>query len=125
MKKRALLLSIAAMTMATSMTALADDPTELTVWVSNELHKGIFEFGENAYNEAHPDAPVDVNVEVFPASGRQSSRSLLRKTSAVLQTMHLYSKRGLPALRMLRGNTCSRHTQALPSYSPKMVKERS
>ena len=65
MKKRALLLSIAAMTMATSMTALADDPTELTVWVSNELHKGIFEFGENAYNEAHPDAPVDVNVEVY------------------------------------------------------------
>ncbi len=65
MKKRALFMSIAAMTMAASMTSFAAEPTELTVWVSNELHNSIFEFGEKAYNEAHPDAPVDVNVEVY------------------------------------------------------------
>ena len=65
MKKAALLISTAALVAAGSMTALAADPTEITVWVANELHNSMFEFGENAYNEAHPDAPVNVNVEVY------------------------------------------------------------
>ena len=65
MKKVALLISTAALVAAGSMTALAADPTEITVWVANELHNSMFEFGEKAYNEAHPDAPVDVNVEVY------------------------------------------------------------
>ena len=66
MKKRtlAMLASAAALTLGMSLTALAD-ATPLTLWVSNELHTSMFKFGEEAYNEAHPDAPVELNIEVY------------------------------------------------------------
>jgi len=42
------------------------EPVELTLWVFNELHLKMYEFGEKAYNEKHSDAPIKVNMEVYP-----------------------------------------------------------
>lgn len=66
-KNRVVLLTAAAASLALGMSgnAMAEEPAQITVWVANELHTSMFEFGEKAYNEAHPDAPVDVNVEVY------------------------------------------------------------
>ena len=44
----------------TSM-ASADAPLELTLWV-NEAHTEIFNYGAELYNQAHPDAPISLNM---------------------------------------------------------------
>lgn len=48
-------------------TALAEDPIELTLWV-NEAHVDIFEYGAKLYNEKHPDAPIELNLEFYPVT---------------------------------------------------------
>lgn len=40
--------------------------TELTYWTFNELHTEMYDFGEKAYNEKYPDAPVKLTAEVYP-----------------------------------------------------------
>lgn len=42
------------------------EPVSLSVWSVNELHTAMFEFGEEAYNKKHPEAPIEVNVEILP-----------------------------------------------------------
>lgn len=66
MKKLVLSMAAAALTASIGISAMAEDSTKITIWTSNELHNSIFEFGETAYNEAHPDTPVEIEVEVYP-----------------------------------------------------------
>ncbi|MCI8416753.1 MAG: extracellular solute-binding protein [Lachnospiraceae bacterium] len=47
-------------------TPAAGETIELSVWTANELHNQMFEFGEKAYNEKHPDNPVKLNIETYP-----------------------------------------------------------
>jgi len=42
------------------------EPVELTVWVFNDLHSRVFEYGEKAYNEKYPDQPIKVKIETYP-----------------------------------------------------------
>lgn len=43
------------------------DPIELICWV-NEEHTDIFEYGEQLYNEAHPEAPLELSLEFYPVT---------------------------------------------------------
>jgi arabinosaccharide transport system substrate-binding protein len=43
------------------------DPIELIFWV-NEAHTGIFEFGEQLYNEKHPNNPLKLSMEFYPVT---------------------------------------------------------
>jgi len=47
-------------------TPAAGETIELSLWTSNELHNQMFQFGEKAYNEKHPDNPVKLNIETYP-----------------------------------------------------------
>ena len=47
--------------------ASAEAPLELTLWV-NEAHTEIFNYGAELYNQAHPDAPISLNMEFYPVS---------------------------------------------------------
>lgn len=51
---------------ASSTEAAAEGEVELSLWTSNELHVAIFDFGVEAYNAQHPEAPVKLNVEIYP-----------------------------------------------------------
>ena len=42
------------------------EATTLTVWSVNEIHTDMWTFGEAAYNKKHPDAPINVQVEILP-----------------------------------------------------------
>lgn len=65
-KGLAVLVSMAAsLILGAAVPAMAADATQINVWVSNELHKSMFEFGEKSYNEEHPDAPIELNIEVY------------------------------------------------------------
>jgi arabinosaccharide transport system substrate-binding protein len=41
-------------------------PVQLTFWSFNELHGQFFRYMTEKWNEANPDRPVDLKVEIFP-----------------------------------------------------------
>ncbi len=67
MKKRFGILVALVLVFSLAATALAEDPIELTLWV-NEAHVDIFEYGAKLYNEKHPDAPIELNLEFYPVT---------------------------------------------------------
>ena len=62
--------------------AASGESTVVTLWTNNELHSAIFEFGEAAYNEKHPDQPVDLQIEVYP-NAEMSNKLLIALQSGV------------------------------------------
>ena len=62
--------------------AASGEATVVTLWTSNELHNSIFEFGEKAYNEKHPDQPIDLQIETYP-NAEMANKLLIALQSGV------------------------------------------
>lgn len=60
----------------------AGEENVITIWTSNELHNQMFEFGKNAYNEKHKDAPVELKIEVYP-NAEMANKLLIALQSGV------------------------------------------
>ena len=84
-----------------------EDAIVLTVWASNELHKAMFDFGEQAYNKEHPNEPIDVRVEVY-ANAEMAEKLLIA----------LQSGTGAPDIADINinyfSNYCGEDTQLIP-----------
>ena len=42
------------------------EPTKLSFWLFNEVHKQFYEPGIEDWNKQYPDKPIDVTFEIYP-----------------------------------------------------------